>query len=320
MTRSGTAQLIERFVTSAGWVPKVDHVSYLASGEYNENFLVDTGRSRLVFRINHGSQLGLDSQIEYEFAVLQAVAASGVTPRPHRCVGSCEEFPRGALLMEYLPGKKLDYQVDIVSAAGVFARIHSLPPSEKLIIQDDPIAAIIHESRELLERYPDHPRPTLYPRLRNYLDRMTDLADAHPDAFADESLCIVNTEVNSGNFVVDQGIARLVDWEKAVVSYRYQDLAHFLVPTTTQWKDDYVFTAETRGGFLDAYHAAIGGAVTREQLDTRTALLERVILLRAFSWCYMALAEYSDGRTLQDPSTLARIELYFAEIDRYLGS
>ena len=320
MTHGGTTQLIERFVTSAGWVPRVDRVSYLAAGEYNENYLVDTGTQRLVFRINHGSQLGLDNQIEYEFAVLQAVAASGVTPRPYRCVGSCDEFPRGALLMEYLPGEQLDYEADTVSAAGVFARIHSLSPVDKLVVQDDPIGAIIQESRELLARYPDHPRPNLYPRLCGYLDRMTHLADSHPDAFADESLCIVNTEVNSGNFIVEDGVARLVDWEKAVVSYRYQDLAHFLVPTTTQWKDEYVFTAETRGRFLDAYHDAIGGVVTRKQLDSRTALLERVILLRAFSWCYMALAEYADGRTLQDPSTLAKIELYFAEIDHYLGS
>ena len=50
---------------------------------------------------------------------------------------------------------------------------------------------------------------------------------------------MVNTELNSGNFLIDpQGVSSLVDWEKPLVSEPGQDLGHFLAPTTTFWKTD----------------------------------------------------------------------------------
>ncbi len=65
---------IATYLVHAGWAEAEPVVKFLAAGEYNENYLVidDLGEKR-IFRINHGTQLGLKNQIEYEFNVLKAV-------------------------------------------------------------------------------------------------------------------------------------------------------------------------------------------------------------------------------------------------------
>jgi thiamine kinase-like enzyme len=220
--------------------------------------------------------------------------------------------------MEYLPGRPLDYQSDLEGAASCFAAIHELPPADDLIVQAQPVRDILNECEELLGRYTAHPRKELTPLLATYKRKIERLADSPATAFADDRLCVVNTEVNSGNFVVDDAV-RLVDWEKAVISYRYQDLGHFLVPTTTLWKTDYEFTEVDRRRFLTLYHDAAHPAVSLDHLDEYTAVLEKTILLRAFSWCYMATAEYAMGdRSLQNADTLETMDFYLSNAERFL--
>ena len=56
----------------------------LAQGEYNRNFQFVhpvTGK-RLVLRVNCGSQMHLENQIQYEYDTLKLLEGSGRTPRP----------------------------------------------------------------------------------------------------------------------------------------------------------------------------------------------------------------------------------------------
>lgn len=309
--------LVEQELREQGWVQEPFRASFLAAGEYNENYLVETDFGSSVFRINHGTQLGLDNQIEYEFGVLQAVAQSGVTPRPFFVASRSSRFPRGYLLMEYLPGRPLDYRSDTPGAARCFAKIHALPAeghAKPLLEQAHPVRDIIDECDGLLARARPHDTDALT-LIRRYRERIVD-----PLATTDfpEPMCIVNTEVNSGNFVVSDEV-RLVDWEKAVRSHRYQDLGHFLVSTTTLWKSDYRFDEQNRLEFLRAYHNEASLAVSLDELSERTRVLEKTILLRAFSWVYMALGEYASGtRSLTSDATHRTMSRYMAEIDSFL--
>lgn len=316
-----TVDLVRRFLRSEGWVREPFEVRFLAAGEYNENYLVTAGDRRLVFRINHGTQLGLDDQISYEFTVLGLVAPSGVTPRPHRLVERHGDFPNGALLMEYLPGRPLDYrnESDLAGVAACFARIHELPYDTSggpLLVQSAPIDDIVAECRGLLARHENHPLPEHGRRIRRYMQRVEALA--REATFGEDALCIVNTEVNSGNFIVGDRV-RLVDWEKAVASYRYQDLGHFLVPTTTLWKSDYRFDRATRRRFLELYREAANARLSLDEIDAATDALERTILLRAFSWVYMAWAEYESGsRAITNRDTFETMKGYLERIDAFL--
>ena len=300
------------------WV-QPDSVQFLAAGEYNENYEISAQGRRYVFRINHGSQLGLTNQIEYEYRALQHLSETGVTPYPYFCEPTCHEFPNGVLLMAYLRGTTFSYERDASAAARTFAKIHQTPPSEDLIDQYNPVDGIIKESEGLIERFPDHPRRKAKKKLLAYRDSLRNAFGEGSDLIADDYPCITNTEVNSGNFIVSGTTAYLVDWEKAVNSYRYQDLGHFLVPTTTLWKTDYRFDPIARREFLTAYKNSLPADLPFELLDEKTAIMERVILLRALSWCFMAYYEYTQqSRALTNQDTFARIRWYLDDIDVFL--
>jgi len=290
-------------------------VSFLAQGEYNANYLVEAGDIRYVFRVNHGSQLGLADQISYEFEALSAVTPSGVTPEPFFADPAPEGFPGGVLLMRFIPGRALDYASDLEKAGRTFARIHALAPSDRLIVQADPVADIARESLALLRRFPDHPRRDVLDDLLAYHGRIERLGRENREFFAADPPCMVNTEVNSGNFIVDGEAARLVDWEKAVVSSRYQDLGHFVCPTTTLWKTDVTLGGPAVARFLRAYARELERLGRRPpsqaDLERGTSLLSKVIILRGLSWCFMAWHEYAgSGRTLKNPAAFAVIERY----------
>ena len=183
------------------------------------------------------------------------------------------------------------------------------------------MADIVTESRELLGRYPDHPLQPLGSKIGAFADGIAELGRQVDPEMARDRLCIVNTEVNSGNFIMSPAGLRLVDWEKAVVSYRYQDLGHFLVPTTTLWKSDVVFDPDRRAAFLQHYYEAAEPPVSYEQLDSCSRALERTIVLRALSWCYMAYAEYTQQqRALFNTDTFATIESYLERAEEFMES
>jgi aminoglycoside phosphotransferase (APT) family kinase protein len=322
MTDPDKLEQIKTFLTTCGWIEDPVAVSFLAAGEYNANYLVQSQTDLRVLRINHGSQLGLgQDQIAYEYKVLQTLAASGVTPRPIACHPHPEPLGGGALLMSYLPGKALVYRRDLDRAAHIFSRIHSVPVPEGLVVQADPVTDIARESEGLLNRFPDHPLEKERNQIRAYHDTVLELADRTRTLFNGEGLCLVNTEVNSGNFLISDAGAYLVDWEKAVVSYRYQDLGHFMVPTTTLWKSDTILTPPEKKRFLAAYHRAACPDMDMDELILKTRVMEKTILLRALSWCCMAWHEYTrTGRPLQNPDTFAKINQYLADIPWILKS
>ena len=307
------------YVAEKGWLSGELRCAFLAAGEYNENYRVTAGPDDYVCRINHGTQLGLANQIEYEFRVLEAVAPSGVTPRPYRYSLDGGDLGEGVLLMEYLPGRPLDYGRDLATAARIFARIHALPAEPRLIVQVDPVRDIAAESLGLIRRYDGEKYQDVRLLLLAYHETIMALAETAAALFAGEPLCMVNTEVNSGNFLIHPRRSSLVDWEKAVVSSRYQDLAHFLAPTTTLWKSDHRLHDGQKREFLAAYRQALGIDLPLAELYEKTAMMERVILLRALSWCYMAFHEYTgSGRALTNDATFRRIVSYLDEARCFL--
>lgn len=305
------------YIVRRGWLAEPLSCSFLAAGEYNENYLLRGNGGAFVGRINHGTQLGLARQVEYEYQVLEAVYPSGVTPQPLAYSQEGEDLGDGVLLMEFRPGRSLDYRRDLLVAAEIFAAIHRLPADPRLLVQADPVSAIAAESLGLLQRHRGSGYGEARFLLEEYHRRIEELAATA--IFADEPLVMVNTEVNSGNFLIDPSGSSLVDWEKAVVSCRYQDLAHFLVPTTTLWKTDCRLEPEEKRAFLEAYRHSGHLPIPLDELEEKTSAMERVILLRALSWCYMAYHEYAGGgRPLTNATTWKKILSYLDQARCFL--
>ncbi|KUO58274.1 MAG: hypothetical protein APF84_05395 [Gracilibacter sp. BRH_c7a] len=303
-------------------------VDDLAQGEYNLNYLLrvfdgdgkekDKNRA-YVFRVNTGSQMQLKDQIGYEYRALEILGDSGVTPRPIYLDGSKKDIPYGLLIMEYLPGRPLNYATDLKRAAYTFAKIHSIPVSDTdaaaLVKEEYPFTAIYKEADCLLKTFFACER--VDSELKEMFYRIMDWAykakEEEKYFRSDPWQCIINTEVNSHNFIVneDRGITYLIDWEKPILGEPAQDLSHFLIRTTTLWKADYILSTEEEKYFLTEYLKGVPGSPLKSTLLERVEMFKPFIHLRAVSWCAMAWVEYtSPGRLLRNEDTFTKIKSY----------
>ena len=285
----------------------VPNFSPLGQGEYNVNYTFDhPGGRKLVLRINRGSQMHLPDQIGYEFSALKALEPSGRTPKALFC-----DSGMNCLVMEHLPGRPLRYETDMEAAAEIFADIHALPPAPDLIEPENPLEAIIDECREMVAHYYewDKTDPEVV-RLLEVLEKEISAKDL--TAPAGLRKCIVNTEVNSGNFLINPGgHSYLIDWEKPLISEPAQDLGHFLVPTTTFWKTDVILKPEEIRHFVRCYERAVNGRFETDSLSERLPLYFTVTCLRGVTWCAMAYREYCQpGRAIANADTFQKIQEY----------
>lgn len=285
----------------------VPDFSPLGQGEYNVNYTFDHPDGRkLVLRINRGSQMHLPDQIGYEFSALKALEPSGRTPKALFC-----DSGMNCLVMEHLPGRPLRYETDMEAAAEIFADIHALPPAPGLIEPENPLQAIIDECRQMVSHYYewDKADPEVV-RLLKTLEKEISAKDL--TAPAELRKCIVNTEVNSGNFLINTGErSYLIDWEKPLISEPAQDLGHFLVPTTTFWKTEVILKPEEIRHFVRCYERAVNGRFETQSLSERLPLYFTVTCLRGVTWCAMAYREYCQpGRAITNADTFRKIQEY----------
>ncbi len=164
----------------------------LAQGEYNVNYLFThpVSQEKMLLRVNCGSQMHLDDQIGYEYRALKLLEKSGRTPRAIYVDGSKEFLDHGVMVMEFLPGRVLDYHTDMELAAECLADIHSTKMEEHtgLISPEHSLKAILEECEEMVKTYMDSPLgcEETKRKIRILLDYHTDmelaaecLADIH---------------------------------------------------------------------------------------------------------------------------------------------
>ncbi len=292
----------------------------LAQGEYNLNYLISSPQDgvKLVLRVNIGTQIDRSDQIFYEYRALELLTSSKVTPVPHYVDADPPHVERGILIMEFLPGESLDYRRDLTAAAGLFGVIHQVKVNERnnhLICEDAPLTLIYNECEGLLKRYLDS--DLAEPAIRDYLSEVIGWAAAERSGEKyfqqDPWFCIVNTEVNSGNFIVNRrrGTIHLVDWEMPRWGDPSQDLCHFCSPLTTLWKTDYRMYANDRKRFIAAYKASVADRHLRDTLVERIRLREPFVFLRGIAWSAMGWVAYQTGYDgVQNPDTWKTLNRY----------
>ncbi len=292
----------------------VGEVTFLARGEYSLNYRAGKWVARLVT----GSQIGLplDEQATYEYDALTILAASGVTPKPHHVDPAPDGLPYPVITEEYLPGRPLDYATDLAAAARCIARIHGLgvPEEHHLQLHPDPAPSILSESRQLVEPYMEWEEASEESKkaLRGAFRKIEDYLEQE-ELFSERDLAIVNYDLNTHNFVVDEtGGAKLLDWEKARIAPRTEDVAHFLIPTTTLWRDESaaLLSGEQETEFIETYlfHSSIAD---REHFMTQLSAMRVMISLRAVSWCAWALQETArNSRPITNEETLSKCRTY----------
>ena len=297
---------------------RVFSVSPLAQGEYNLNYLISSDSLQLVFRVNIGTQIDRNDQIVYEYNTLNLLKKSGVTPRPFFVDDTRQFLNNGILIMDYLPGESLDYGRDLWDAAGLFATIHQIdvPKAQNHLIREEaPLTLIYEECAGLLRQYFDS--DLAQPDIRDYLMELINWAEAarSQETFyqQDPWPCIVNTEVNSGNFIVNrqQETIHLVDWEMPRWGDPSQDLCHFCSPLTTLWKTSWRMTEEDQRRFLQTYSRHLQDRHLRDTLVDRVRLRDPFVYLRGISWSAMGWVAYQTQFSgMKNPDTWAKLQQY----------
>ena len=319
---------LNEYVKSEGYrraldLPKeqVEDYTMLAQGEYNMNYSFvhpKTGR-KLLLRVNCGSQMHLEHQIDYEFHALQLLQASGRTPEAIYVDGSREILDHGVLVMEYLPGRPLDYHTDLRLAAECLADIHSvkIPESESVLIHpENHLLAILEECEEMIKVYMESPLGKN--ETKKYIRYLLDKAwkKARDTEMTAPYECCINTELNSSNFLIggETNHNYLIDWEKPLLGDPAQDLGHFLAPTTTFWKTDVILGMEEMEEFMDAYIRCVGDRFDTDGLRERTRRFMEITCLRGITWCAMAWVQYQQpDKEIFNQSTLDKLEVYLSD-------
>ena len=293
-------------------------VSPLAKGEYNLNYLLSSGEQRLVFRVNMGTQIKREDQIVYEYNALRLLRHSGVTPVPYFVDDSRTLIDRGISIMEYLPGSALEYRLDLAAAAQTFAAIHQTEVTageNHLLVENQPLSLIFTECMTLLGSY--FQSDLADAGIRSFLQEVADWADQARKSehyFLDDPwLCIVNTEVNSGNFIVNRtkGSCHLIDWEMPRWGDPSTDLCHFCSPLTTLWKSSYRFSQESQQFFLDEYGNQLDSRHLRDTLSDRMRLKMPFVFLRGISWSAMGWVAYQTSyQGIRNEDTWQKLNQY----------
>ncbi|MCI8560049.1 MAG: aminoglycoside phosphotransferase family protein [Dorea sp.] len=291
----------------------------LAQGEYNINYIFThpvSGKDFLL-RVNCGSQMHLENQIEYEYRALRLLQDSGRTPKVYYVDGSLENLDHGVLVMEYLPGSSLDYRKDMRLAAQCLADIHSVPISEGLglLSPENPLKAILQECEEMVKVYMDSHLGSkeTKKKIRKLMDKgweKLNRTETHKGY-----QCCINTELNSTNFLINGKDKKnyLIDWEKPLYGDPAQDLGHFLAPTTTFWKTDVILSPQETEEFLEEYIEAVDGRFCTDGLKEKVYAYIPITCLRGVTWCAMAWVEY------QQPDKLIFNESTYKKLESYLS-
>ena len=310
----------------------------LAQGEYNVNFLFErpSDKRMLVLRVNCGSQMHLDHQIEYEANALRQIVSSGRTPEVLYVDDSRKYIDHGVLVMDFLPGEYPDYEnaSDMSAAIECLADIHAVRIDESRVVHGNPesvpadtteliapetsFGAILEECESMFSVYEnsDLGDDSVREQIRRLLSRGHEIVDELESSDMPVPYrCCINTELNNTNFLVDRSRvsvkAYLVDWEKPLYGDPAQDLGHMLAPTTTFWKTDVIYDQERVEGLIDEYIRAAGDRFDTTGIRERTHQFITITCLRGITWCAMAWIQYQDpDKTIVNESTARKLEQY----------
>ncbi|MDY2626879.1 MAG: aminoglycoside phosphotransferase family protein [Lachnospiraceae bacterium] len=311
----------ERFRKALGLPDVVEEQYYfLAQGEYNINyqFIHPVSGKKLLLRVNCGSQMHLENQIEYEYRALKLLEKSGRTPQVYYVDGNRKQMNYGVMVMEFLPGAALNYRTDLSLAAECLADIHSvkLDGASGLIAPKLPLKAILDECEEMFRVYWNS--PFAQDEKKKKIRRMLDEGWKKIQTADMENIyrCCINTELNSTNFLINgAGYPNyLIDWEKPVYGDPAQDLAHFLAPTTTFWKTDVILSRQEREQFINEYMEKANRRISVNGLKERTEIYIPVTCLRGVTWCAMAWVQYRQpDKLIFNESTFRKLEAYLED-------
>ncbi|WP_228568821.1 TIGR04282 family arsenosugar biosynthesis glycosyltransferase [Campylobacter sputorum] len=276
---------------------------FLAQGEYNANFIYETKGIKKVLRIKMGSQIDVKNPSLYEYNAIKFLEPLNITPKVYEFFDKSVFLPLGGFSMEYLNGRVLNYETDLKIAANLLSKLHSFKSDKSnLKVANKPFLAMFDECKKM---------SSVYKNFKDKDDEILNMLNTFKTSLKSMGLndditskSVINTELNNSNFIIGKN-SYIIDWEKPLIGDKEQDLAHFLVPTTTFFKSDTILSEKQIDIFLNEYSKILNFG---EKLFKK---YYKFTLFRGFSWCAFAYAQ-SKTSGIKSPS--------YEKIKYYLSS
>ncbi len=243
-----------------------------------------------IARIPKQSQMNLpaEANLAYQSACFVRAAPSGHTPKLLGVLSPSEHLPRGALLVEEIVGRPARLPGDLSAIMEALASIHALAlPDEgarqPLLDPAVPLRALLCE----VDAQATHlDAAKLAPASRSGIDAVRERVRAGTAVACVMPKRLIAFDAHPGNFLVRRnGVAVLVDLEKARYGMASLDVAHATLVTSTTWdleSSTVLRTAEV----IDAYEhwaLTLGEAAAGEGADW--VLTRAAMWLWSVTWC-----------------------------------
>ncbi len=243
--------------------------------------IVGTG---VIARLPKQSQMGLGAQanLAYQAACFERAGRSGHAPALHGVLPPAPDLPRGGLLVQEIHGRPAQLPHDLPAIARALAAIHSLelPQAGARAPLRDP-ADSLKALREEIDAQAVHVQAAaLEARSRSSIGRAFERLNTAMRTLDPPPRRLIAFDAHPGNFIVrDDGVAVLVDLEKARYGEPPLDLAHATLFTSTTW-DVQSYAELSVPQVVNAYD------VWAQHFDAAAAWRPWLVPLRAAMWLW----------------------------------
>ncbi len=243
-----------------------------------------------IVRVPKQSQMDLSAEanLAYQSACFLRAAQSGHTPKLLGVLPPSAHLPRGAFLVEEIIGRPARLPDDLAAIMDALAAIHALPlPPQQvrhpLLDPADPLQALL---REVDAQAAHLDAAGLAPASRAGIDAARERVRAGTAAAGAVPKRLIAFDAHPGNFLVRaDGVAFLVDLEKARYGMASLDVAHATLVTSTTWDVEssaVLGTAEVIGAY-GHWALALGEAAAGDRAAWVVA--RAAMWLWSVTWC-----------------------------------
>lgn len=243
-----------------------------------------------IARVPKQSQMDLpaEANLAYQSACFLRAAPSGHTPKLLGVLSPSTHLPRGAFLVEEVVGRPARLPADLNAIMDALAAIHALPLPPKEVRQPllDPADSLQALLREVDTQAAHLDAAGLARASRAGIDAVRESVRAGTVLARATPKRLIAFDAHPGNFLLrDNGVAVLVDLEKARYGMTSLDVAHATLVTSTTWdveSSTELSAAEVIGAYRH-WALAVGAGAAGAGRDW--VLARAAMWLWSVTWC-----------------------------------
>jgi len=197
--------------------------SFLASGNHNDNYLIETTGNKYVLRIENNPQF---KNLKKEYNLLKSLK-SGLGPKVYFFDNSHKIIPTDYFVEEFIEGKYPKTLNDkfIILMAEWLKKLHTqkkLGKKYSLLKAIKPYFRNVNNYRSAIDIKTINKIDLLF-------DKASDFSRKNDDIFgSSKKLCLLHNDLSRGNIIYDGKKIRLLDWEFSGYNFPERDLVYFM--------------------------------------------------------------------------------------------